>query len=387
MNKKKFAFPAAIGVAAVWFGSHAGGGFATGRQEVEFFVQFGWNAVWIGMFAMCILGIAIYNGLEFARLHGVHDYRSFFVKLYASSGKILPVFCFPVVLPILWDLLYLYATILGTGVAIAGASDLIRQALHIPYWIAVLFTGSILLLFTIFGAGLVRKASTAMSVFIISALVIVTIFGIILGADNLAKVVSEKTATAGYGKILWMALLYGAFQSVLIAPIVSVSDKLTTRKSSFMTALYGFLINGSMLTLVCIMLLGFFPLIIKENLPVYFVTTQLGHNWLYALYSLILFFALISTGVGLIFGAVKRFETVWTKESAIFKNLRIKRITICLTCLIVSGGISFFGLTAIVAKGYGSLGIFSIFLNIIPLLFIAPLKNRKARQKANERKS
>jgi uncharacterized membrane protein YkvI len=146
-----------------------------------------------------------------------------------------------------------------------------------------------------------------------------------------------------------------------------------------MAALYGFLVNGAMLTLVCIMLLSFYPAVVKENLPVYFVTTQLGHQWLYALYSLILFFALISTGVGLIFGAVKRFETAWTKENRIFKTVRIKRITICATCLLLSAGISLFGLTAIVAKGYGSLGYAAFFLNIIPLLFIAPIKIRKAK--------
>jgi uncharacterized membrane protein YkvI len=279
----------------------------------------------------------------------------------------------------LWDLLYLYATLLGAAVAIAGASDLVRQALHIPYGIAVILIGSILLLFTIFGAGLVRSASTAMSVFIIGALLIVTILGIKMGAANLGTVIKQKATTAGFGTILWKALLYGAFQSVLIAPIVSVSEPLKTRKSSFQAALYGCFINGSMLLLVCIMLLSFYPAIIKENLPVYFVTNQLGHKWLFVLYSLILFFALISTGVGLIFGVVKRFEASWTKESAVFKNVRIKRMTICITCLLISAGISLFGLTAIVAKGYGSLGLFAIFLNIIPLLFIAPIKIRKAK--------
>lgn len=379
MNKKKFALPVAVGIAAVWFGSHVGGGFATGRQEVQFFVQFGWNAVWLGMFAMLILGIAIYNGLEFARLHGVYDYNSFFKKLYAPGGKILPMFRFQIILPLLWDLLYLYATILGTGAAIAGASDLIRQALGIPYALAVVITASILLLFTIFGAALVRNASFGMALFMIIGLLIVTFLGIKLGAANLQQVVSEKTMTAGYGKVLWMAILYGAFQSVLIAPLVSVSESLHTRKNSILTALFGILINGSMLTLVCIMLLSFFPAVVNENLPLYFVAAKLGHKWLYTVYCLILFFALISTGVGLIFGVVKRFETSPLIQT-INKSVKIKRIIICLAIMIISGGISFFGLTAIVAKGYGSLGIFSIFLNIIPLLFIAPFKNRKARK-------
>lgn len=375
MDKRKVLLPAAIGVAAVWFGSHAGGGFATGRQEVEFFVQFGWNSLWIGMLAMLIMGAAIFFGLELARIYKTHDYKSFFKKLYSP---------YEIVFANLWDLLYLYATLLGTAVAIAGASDLVRQSLHMPYGIAVIIIGGILLLFTIFGAGLVRSASTAMAAFIVGSLLIVTFLGIRMGADNLGNVVSQKITTAGFGKILWMALLYGAFQSVLIAPIVSVSEPLKTRKNTFMAAFYGFLVNGAMLTLVCIMLLSFYPAVVKENLPVYFVTTQLGHKWLYALYSLILFFALISTGVGLIFGAVKRFEAAWTKENRIFKNVRIKRITICVTCLLISAGISLFGLTAIVAKGYGSLGYAALFLNIIPLLFIAPIKIRKAKSGRSE---
>ena len=370
MDKKKVVLPAVIGVAAVWFGSHAGGGFATGRQEVEFFVQFGWHSLWIGVLAMLIMGAAIFFGLELARINKTHDYKSFFKKLYAP---------YEIVFANLWDLLYLYATLLGTAVAIAGASELLNQSLHIPYGIAVIIIGGILLLFTVFGSGLVRSASAAMAAFIVGALLIVTFLGIKMGAANLGNVVSQKITTAGFGKILWMALLYGAFQSVLIAPIVSVSEPLKTRKNSFMAALYGFLVNGTMLTLVCIMLLSFYPAVVKEKLPVYFVTAQLGHNWLYALYSLILFFALISTGVGLIFGVVKRFEAAWTKENRIFKNVRIKRITICVTCLLISAGISLFGLIAIVAKGYGSLGYGAIFLNIIPLLFIAPIKIKKAR--------
>ena len=371
MTKKKVVLPAAIGVAAVWFGSHAGAGFATGRQEVEFFVRFGWHSLWIGMLAMLILGTAIFFGMELARLNKTHDYKSFFKKLYAP---------YDMVFANLWDLLYLYGTLLGAAVAIAGASDLLRQALHIPYGIAVIIIGGTLLLFTIFGAGLVRSASTVMAAFIVGSLIIVTFLGIKMGTGNLGLVVSQKITTAGFGKIFWMALLYGSFQSILIAPIVSVSEPLRTRKSSFMAAFYGFLVNGAMLTLVCIMLLSFYPAIIKENLPVYFVATQLGHKWLLVLYSLILFFALISTGVGLIFGVVKRFEASWTKENRIFKTVRIKRITICTTCLLISAGISLFGLTAIVAKGYGSLGYAALFLNIIPLLIIAPIKIRKARK-------
>ena len=60
MKQKKMLIPAVIGVAAVWFGSHAGAGFATGRQEVSYFVKFGWTSIWTGLIAMLITGVAVY---------------------------------------------------------------------------------------------------------------------------------------------------------------------------------------------------------------------------------------------------------------------------------------------------------------------------------------
>ena len=188
---------------------------------------------------MLVMGAAIFFGLEFARIHKTYDYRSLFKKLYAPYSDILPA---------LWEVVYLYATLLGAGVAIAAASHLISgdshlvsgdsfiiyqlQKLHIPYGIAVIFVGLTLLLLTIFGSKLVRNASTLMSIFIIVALLIVTILGISYSSADLGRVVSERTLKkgTGFGTILWMALLYGSFQSVLIAPIASVSETLKTRK-------------------------------------------------------------------------------------------------------------------------------------------------------------
>ncbi len=371
MKKKKILLPSAFGVAAVWFGSHAGAGFATGRQEVNFFVQFGWNSIWIGLFSMSIMAIVLYLGMDLARIYKVNDYKNFFNKFYHPYQKIFAN---------LWDILYIYATLLGASVAIAGAADLIDRPLNIPYPLAVVLISAILLIFTIFGSGLVRKASVFMSLFIIISLLIITFLGIRSGAGNLENIVSRKITTAGIGHIFWMALLYGAFQSVIIAPVISVSENLKTRKSCFQAAFFGFLLNGVMLVLVCIMLLGFFPEINKESLPVYFVTTKLNIPSLYFLYSFILFFALISTGVNLIFGVVKRFEVSWKNGSGIFQIVKIKRAAVSIMIIAFATGISMFGLTAIVAKGYGSLGFFAIFLNIIPILILAPLKIRRARK-------
>jgi len=363
---KKFAVPATFGVAAVWFGGHAGGGFATGRQEASFFVKYGWSASWIPLFSMILLGMAFYFGIEFARVNKVYDYKSFVNKLYAPYEKIFAS---------LFDFFYLYVIVLATGAAIAGASSLIQKALGVPYGLAVIITGLVLLVFTIFGADLVRNASAGMSVFLVGSLIIITILGIKSGGANISQVLASKPVTAGFGRILLSGLLYASFQSMLIGPLVSVAEPLKTQKDSFNAALFGIIMNGLILVLVCFMLLGYYPAITKETLPVYYITSQLGQSWLFVLYSLILFFALISTGVGFVFGGVKRFENAWS-----WSSLQVRRITLSVVFMAVSAGVSLFGLIAIVAKGYSSLGYICIFLNLIPLLFVAPYRIKQAKQ-------
>jgi len=365
MNRKSIALSAIIGVVSVWFSSHAGAGFATGRQEVSYFVSYGFHAIWIGFFAMLITGASIFIGLEMARIYQVYDYKNWLKILFAPYSTVPAL---------LWEIFYLYGAIIATGAAIAGGADLVRQALHIPYGIGVIMVGSLLLLLTIFGSGLVRHFSTGMAIFMIIAIITVAVLGIKLGSANLTNIVDEKTTTAGFGKIVWMAFLYGAFQSILVAPVISVAEPLKTRKNNIIAAVLGTVVNGMMLTFICIMLLGFFPSIAKENLPVYYVTCLLKFTWLKILYSFLLFFALVSTGVGLIYGIVKRFEVAWSKGSGIFRNLHARRITICILSMLIAALISLAGLTRIVNVGYYTLGIISIFLNIIPLFLIAPFR-------------
>ena len=52
-------FGAIFGVAAVLFGSHAGGGFATGNQETQYYVQFGWTAPITAVLAMVLLTVSL----------------------------------------------------------------------------------------------------------------------------------------------------------------------------------------------------------------------------------------------------------------------------------------------------------------------------------------
>ncbi|MBC7074691.1 MAG: hypothetical protein H5T98_01195 [Syntrophomonadaceae bacterium] len=108
---------AIIGTAAVWFGSHAGGGFATGNQAVNFFVKFGWHSIWVPVLSMLILALCFREGLIMAERHKTYDYRSFTTKLYEPYDKIFAN---------LYEICYIIMAFLAVGAAIAGAAALLQ---------------------------------------------------------------------------------------------------------------------------------------------------------------------------------------------------------------------------------------------------------------------
>ena len=82
---------AAFAVASVWFGTHVGGGFAIGNQTVQYFVGFGWPAVFMPTLIILLLDWCYYNGSVMAKNHKVFRYDEFAAELYApfsTAGKV-----------------------------------------------------------------------------------------------------------------------------------------------------------------------------------------------------------------------------------------------------------------------------------------------------------
>lgn len=369
-NKSK-GISAGFIIAMAWFATHCGAGFATGNQEVNYFVKFGWVAIFLPILSMLLLAWGHRNALVIAKDNNAHDYKSYTNALFHPYEK----FTGPVM-----EILFL--AFLGTGVctSIAGAASLL-QTWGISYGLGLIIVGLILLLLTAFGSSLVIKVLNFKAYFIIASLAIVVILGITHGAPNIGHIVSTKANFgAGFGKALWSSIIYASFQSVTIFALVSLSEGIKTTKECNTFFCVGTLVNGLMLLAVVIMLLGYTPDVLKETLPVYFVSTSLQIPWLKILYSLVLFIALLGTGISVVFSAVARFEKLkfWDNSSDIFKDMRFRRGTISLITIAICTCISVVGLTNIVVKGYGTLGYFAIFLLLLPEIIIGGIKIRKA---------
>jgi len=366
-------------IAAVWFSTHCGGGFATGNQEVNFYVKYGWFSSFLPILAMIVVAWTYRNALVLAKDHNVHDYKSFANVLYHPYEKILSV---------IFELCFSANILIAVSTSIAGAGALLQNALGIHYFVGISAIGVVLLGLTIFGAELIIRVLRYKAYFMIVTLLVLAYLGLEAGAFKIEKfVAARETFSTETGDALWKAMLYVGFQAFGLVPAISVSHRITTTKECNCFAMFGILLNGGFLAVMCIMLLGFAPEVLKETLPVYYVTTQLGIPWLKIVYSILLFVALMGTAISFVYTSVARFEKVWTKGTGVFDSLRLRRCIIALVTMVLCTGASTFGLTALVVKGYGSMGYLGLLFVVVPLLTIGTVKIKRNADKRKQQET
>ncbi|KEI81413.1 hypothetical protein EXM30_07110 [Clostridium botulinum] len=369
-SKSKVGFLTAFQVAAVWFGAHVGGGFATGNQTMNFFVKYGWHSIWLPAVIIIIIGLTYRESLVLAKNYETYDYKSWSKKMYEPYDKFFSV---------IFEIGYLMIVLLGTGGSIAGSASLM-ETYGVNYLVGVLITGGIFYILTIYGSELIRKASTIITVLILIFLTIIVIVGIVNNSGNLSHLVSTKYSPSSFGTVLYSGLRYAGYQAFVVAIVLSASDTLKSDKAINKSILLGIILNGVMITLSCIMLLAWMPGAQKETIPILYICKRLNSGFLLFSYSVVLFLAFVSTGIGCVFGAVARFEHAFKKP----ENIKKRRGLISFVCMVLSMAISLFGLTKIVVIGYGYVGIIGIFAVVIPCIVVGRIKNNKFKKEQKE---
>ncbi len=364
----KLGFAATFSVSCVWFASHAGGGFATGNQATQYYVSLGWFAPIMAILSMGILALVMRELMILYNTNNCKNYKDLFETLYHPYDK----------LELLFEIYFFVIVICAVSAAIAGAATLFTEV-GLSYYLGVVVVGVVCLILTVFGAQLVARASTAMSIIILICIFSIFIMGIMGGWNEIKNVISSGWATTGIGKPIFNAFTYAGFQSVVIPAMVSCGASLKSAKNVSKACLGGFIINGLALAFSCLMLLGWYSKYVAADataLPCIYICKQLGNPVLFYAYSIALFLCFISTAVTSIYGMVVRFESnpIFVQK---IDNILTRRVILSLLCVVVSMGLSTVGLTNIIKYGYGYCGYLGIVIIILPGLIVGHIKNTK----------
>lgn len=355
-------------VASVWFGTHVGGGFATGNQIIQYYTKYGWTAAIYPLLAMGLLAYIMYVMMRFVRLRGIDNYKDAFCELWNPYPK----------MELTFEVFYIIIILAAVASAVSGAATLLASFTGMSYAIACVLVAALLVLLSIFGVKLIIGVSTFLS----AAILIVAGVMIIVGISTHTLQIGEafKAGTTNELYAFWQGvLIYCGFQCVSIPAMIAASTTLN-QKGVKRAAILGGIMNGGMLALSGVMLLGWYNELSAAGadalaLPNFFVCTTIGWKWLIAFYSILLFCAFISTCVTLVYTMVNRFEGKFMPKT--ITDSFVRRTIVGVIVILICMSVSFLGLTKIIKYGYGACGYLGIAFVVLPVLIMGTRKNKK----------
>jgi uncharacterized membrane protein YkvI len=341
-----------------------GGGYGTGRELVEYFLNFGPLGGLLGMLLVSTVTWSLLLALtfEFSRKFRAYDYRTFFKNLL---GPFWPVF----------EILYFLYMLIVLAVVGSAAGILLRDNFGIPYLIGVIFMLTAVGFLTFKGSGLIENFLSLWSMILYAVYAAFLVVGVMKFGPEIQRNFSGGTIQSGW--------VIGGFKYALynlgnIAAVLFCLNHIERRKEAISAGLIGGVIGIIPAVLFYIPVVGLYPAVLSEEIPAVFLLQTAGIAALLIVFQTVLFGTLIETGTGFIHSVNQRIQV--TLESKGKKFIQWHRPIVAVALLLIALGISTFGLINLIAKGYGaaSWGFFIVF--ILPLVTVGIykiIKNRK----------
>lgn len=337
------------------------GGYGTGRELVEYFVQYGPTGGLMGMGLTTVLWAALFAlSFEFARVFKAYDYRTFFEKLL-GKGWVVYEICFII-------LLFLIMGVVG-----AASGSILRDSFGVPPLVG---SG----IFLIFVAYLTYSGSKAIEValswwsYVLYAVYIyflyvgVTRFGGAISANFAADTVKQGWALGGFQ--------YAFYNVAVVSTVLFSLNYLETRMEAILSGVMAALICIAPAVLFYVVTVGFYPDVLSMEIPVNGIIAKLGGKFLLPVWLIVLFGTMIETGVGFFHSINERINSAVTaKRGHGISNMT--RGLVGAGLALMGLAISNFGLIGLIAKGYGTISWFFFILQGVALFTIGIWKIRQ----------
>lgn len=374
--KKKSGLAAIISgpltLAALMFSVYVGPGFASGTQTVSYFLTKGWIGVFVGPIVVGIITfIWCWMTFEFNRIYRPKDYRQQSDMIY--KNKFLRH-----ALGIFTDILGILQIIMVTAAMVSGAANLFKSMWNIPMLAGTLIFALAILVLTLKGSKLVLSTGNFLTCCIIAVTIIIAIIAIAPTWDAAMDWMNQRVEPEefGFSKIYaWYVIItfINTFASGRNAAVPACLETLRTKKDSMIAAL-GTAMLCVLATLVyTVIFAAGMPEIASESIPTLYTLQELAgvSTGAQILYVVIALAAMLSTGVGLLYGGIARFENpvkkIWTNASDV-----AVRAVISIAFIVISTALSKFGIINIIGVGYTWAGIISVPILIFLLFFTIP---------------
>lgn len=337
-----------------------GGGYATGRELVEFFFPSGPAGGIAGIALTMVLWSAVCAlTFLFAHVTGSLDYRTFFGRLLGRGW-------------VLFEVAYLLLILLILSVFGAAAGE-IGRLLGLPLIAGTLLLAACIAVTVSFGNLAVERLFKYVSVFLYVVYALFVILTLTRYHGNVSANLALPVPMDGWFR---GGLTYAGYNIIGAVVILPVVRHLTSRRDAVIAGLLCGPLAALPALLFFVCIIAFYPQIGAQALPSDFMLSRLGLPLFHLAFQLMIFAALLEGGTGLVHAINERVASVYAARSAGLSERA--RLSIAIAVMILSIFVATrFGLVTLIAKGYSTSAYVFLLLYVLPLFTIGVWRMRK----------
>ena len=331
-----------------------GGGYATGREVAEFFLP---NGPWGGAYAI-LLATALFSAgciltFLFARAARAFDYRTFFAALLGPGW-------------VVWEIVYILFVVLILAVYGAAAGALGTAAFGWPALAGTALLMATIIAFTTFGNRAVERLFEWAAYLLYGVYALFFVFAFSQFGDRIAAGFAAASPANAESWALNGATYfsYNVLGAIVVLPVLR---HLTSNRDAVIAGA----VCGPLAMLPALLFfvatVAFYPAIADAELPSDALLAELRRPWFRALFQVMIFSALLQSGVSAVHAFNERVDGAWRRSRGTPIGPRA-RLGISFVLL---GGCMFlaerFGLVALIGSGY------RFFAYVLLIVFVLPL--------------
>jgi uncharacterized membrane protein YkvI len=345
----------------VFQGVVVGGGYATGRELVEFFAPAGPAGGLLGMLvSMAVFSAVLVAAFELVRVSRAYDYRSFFRVLLGRGW-------------VLFEAAYVLLMLLVLAVLGAAAGEIARATLGWPPLAGTLGLMAVIGVLVFHGNELVERSTAFIALALYAAYAALITATLAKFGDRVGASFGEVPVGPG-----WLAggITYAGYNLACVVAVFFCVRHATSRRDAIVAGALAGPIAMLPGVLLFAALMAFYPEVTQASLPSAYLLAQLGVPWFEGAFQLVVFGALVSTGAPLLHSINERVAQAFAEAQRPMPRALRPALAVGAMALAVFAA-SAVGLVGLIAEGYGALTWAFIALLVVPVLTVGVWKIRR----------
>lgn len=331
-----------------------GGGYATGRELVEFFLTAGPLGGLLGM-TTAALGFSLITAISFevARRFHSYNYRSFFQRLLGRGW-------------FLFEIAYLILAVLVLAVIGAAAGEIVKQHLGMAGTVGTVSLMVLIGVLVFWGTALIERVFAGWSFVLYATYAVIVLAVLFQHGDRLPAAFAVES-----GGWSWLggSLKYVGYSMAVVPMILFCARHMETRKDALLAGALSGPIAMLPAALFYLAMVTSYPQILQEPVPADYIMRELQWPMIQTVFYVVIFGTFVETGTACIHAVNERISAVYQEKKQLMPRwLRPGVAAVALVVSIFLAGKM--GVIDLIARGYGTLSWAFLAIYLVPLLTI-----------------